>query len=386
MAIDLVAFGIALLAMVDHLFVAADAIGARWWLGPLYLVIPTALLWRRRLPVAVAVAVAAPIAVQSVVTGHPSEGLELVWPVAVALYSLGVYCPSYRQVSAGVAVVVAGMAVHDLNDTQSIFHEGQASEWAWGFWLLVELAVVLLGVWVGTQRRHHQLAAERAAAEAVAALQTRAAIEAERARIAGELHDVVTHNVNVVVLQAMAASGVLDSQPERARDPLAAIEASGREALVELRRLLGMLYDGQGSTGSTAPAPGIADLPELVAGVRHAGLDADLEVAGDAGQVSSALGLVVYRIAQEALTNTLKHAPHSHAQVRVECTDDAVEVEITDTGGAANPDTVVGGGRGLAGMRERAALFGGRLVAAPRVEGGFVVWVRLPRVGGADGG
>jgi signal transduction histidine kinase len=389
LAVDAAAFAVALGAMVAALFVFPGVVaGSRWWVVPLYLVIPTALLWRRRLPLAVSVVVSVPIAVQAVATGQPSEGLHLVWPVAVALYSLGAFS-SYRRVAIGVAVVVAAMTIHDVNDTQSIFHDGQSSEWAWAFWLLVEVAVILLGVWVGAQRRQHRLIGERAAAEQAAAARTQAAIEAERARIARELHDVVTHNVNVVVLQAMAASGVIDSQPQRARAPLAAIEASGREALIELRRLFGILYDGYDGAADGVPpppAPGLRTLPDLIEGVCRAGVDADLDVAGDVEGVPAAVGLAVYRVTQEALTNVLKHAPGSRATVRVHCRADAVEMEISDCGGAAHThDLAPGTGRGLAGMRERVTVFGGQLVTGPRADGGFGVWARLPlRVGDHD--
>lgn len=391
LAVDLVAAGVALVLMLGYLFAVGPAsAGSRWWLAPLFLMIPIVLLWRRRQPLPVTVAVAVPIAVQAVATGHPSEGAHLVWSVAVALYSLGAYATTHRQVVAGVAVLVTAMTVHDANDTHSIFHEGQASEWAWAFWLLVEVAVILLGVWVGTLRRQHRLVAERAATERELVARNQAAIAAERARIARELHDVVTHNVNVVVLQAMAADGVIDSQPERAHGPLAAIEASGREALVELRRLLGMLYDGQGdghgSGAPVAPAPGLADLPELVASVRRAGADVSFELTGCTASVPAALGLAVYRVAQEALTNVLKHAPGARAEVRVACTADAIEVEVVDGGAAHVHDgTVAGAGRGLTGMRERVALFGGHVVTGPRIDGGFGVWARLPLGAGVDG-
>jgi signal transduction histidine kinase len=377
--VDAAAFLIALFAMIDHLFIAADAVGSRWWLGPVYLVVPVALLWRRRFPVGVVVAVAAPIAVQAVITGRPSEGLELVWPIAVALYSVGAYAPSHRRVAIGVASMVAAMAVHDVNDP-GIFSDGQASEWAWAFWLLLGLvAPTLLGIFVGAERQRRRLRHEQIEAQRAHAAQAAAAVAQERSRIARELHDVVTHNVNVVVLQAMAASGVLDTQPERARAPLAAIEVSGREALIEMRRLLGMLSADGDEAAPLTPQPSFTDLAALVEGSRSAGLDVALDVTGDIETVPAAIALAVYRVAQEALTNVLKHAPGSTVTMRVACEPGAVEIEVVDSGATApNAATVEGGGHGLAGLRERVALFGGHIVAAPRLGGGFGVWARLP--------
>lgn len=377
--IDAAAVAIALVAMIDHLFIAADAVGSRWWLAPLYLLIPVALLWRRRLPVQVVVAIAVPVAVQAVVTGHPSEGLQLVWPISVALYSVGSYAGSYRQVAVGVGAMVAAMAVHDVNDP-AVYNGDSASKWAWAFWLLLGLvAPTLLGIFVGAERQRRRLRREQLEAEQLREAEAAAAVAEERARIARELHDVVTHNVNVVVLQAMAASGVLDTAPERARAPLAAIEESGREALVEMRRLLGMLRPDGVEAAPLSPQPGLADLTPLADGVRAAGLQVSLDIDGETAHVPAAVSLAVYRVAQEALTNVLKHAPGSAVTVRVSCEPAAVEIEVVDSGtGGPSAVAVKGGGHGLTGLRERVALFGGHLVAGPRVSGGFGVWARLP--------
>jgi signal transduction histidine kinase len=197
----------------------------------------------------------------------------------------------------------------------------------------------------------------------------RQAVADERARIARELHDVVTHNVSVMVVQAAAGNDVFDERPDQARAALAAIEQTGRQALGELRRLLDVVSDGN------APQPGLAQLDELVDHVRRAGVGVELTVDGTPRELPPALDLSAYRIVQEALTNTLKHAHASRATVRVRYAPGEVDVEVADDGvGAAS----TGGGRGLVGMHERVKLFGGELRAGPRPGGGFEVRARMP--------
>jgi signal transduction histidine kinase len=199
----------------------------------------------------------------------------------------------------------------------------------------------------------------------------RAASE-ERTRIARELHDVVTHNVSVMVVQAAAAGEIFDHDPERAREAIGAVEETGRRALNELRRLLGVVADDE---AGVVPQPGLARLGELVDRVRAAGLEVELIEEGTPGNVPEGVGLSAYRIVQESLTNTLKHAFASHVTVRVRHFGDAVEVEVTDDGvGAA----LHGEGRGLIGMRERVAFYGGELDAGSRAGGGYGVRARIP--------
>jgi signal transduction histidine kinase len=194
----------------------------------------------------------------------------------------------------------------------------------------------------------------------------------ERARIARELHDVVTHNVSVMVVQAAAAGEIFDTDPQRAREAIGAVEETGRRALNELRRLLGVVADDE---AGVLPQPSLDRLGELVDRVRAAGLEVELIEEGTPGDVPEGIGLSAYRIVQESLTNTLKHGFASHVTVRVRHTDDAVEVEVTDDGvGAA----LHGEGRGLIGMRERVALYGGELDAGSRAGGGYGVRARIP--------
>jgi signal transduction histidine kinase len=194
----------------------------------------------------------------------------------------------------------------------------------------------------------------------------------ERARIARELHDVITHNVSVMVVQAAAAGEIFDTDPQRAREAIGAVEETGRRALNELRRLLGAVADDD---AVVVPQPSLNRVGELVERVRAAGLEVELIEEGTPGDVPEGVGLSAYRIVQESLTNTLKHAFASHVTVRVRHSGDAVEVEVTDDGvGAA----LHGEGRGLIGMRERVALYGGELDAGSRAGGGYGVRARIP--------
>jgi len=197
----------------------------------------------------------------------------------------------------------------------------------------------------------------------------RAATE-EQARIARELHDVIAHNVSVMVVQAAAAGDVFDSQPQRARAALRAIEETGRAALTELRQLLA------GVRTEFEPQPRLTVLGPLVEGLRAAGLEVEVHVEGELGNLPAGLDLSAYRIVQEALTNTLKHAHASAAEVRITRTADAVDLEVLDDGVGAM--TANGDGHGLIGMRERASLVGGEVEAGPRPDGGFRVHARLP--------
>jgi signal transduction histidine kinase len=204
-----------------------------------------------------------------------------------------------------------------------------------------------------------------------------AAADAERARIARELHDVIAHSVSVMVIQAAGARTVMGSDPERASASLQSVERAGRDAMAEMRRLLGVL-DGGADRRTLAPQPGLADIRDLVARTRAAGLATDLRVEGEPAILSPALDLSAYRIVQEALTNAIKHAGPARAAVRVRWVRDALELEVSDDGRGPIAANGAGSGHGIAGMRERAALHGGSIRAGAGVEGGFAVRARLP--------
>src|SRR5207248_3034774 len=203
----------------------------------------------------------------------------------------------------------------------------------------------------------------------------REAVVEERARIARELHDVVAHNVSMMVVQAGAERRVVDAANGSTREVLQTIEQIGRSALTEMRRLLGMLRSD--ADDPLAPQPGLDDLPTLVGQVREAGLPVELQVDGERRELPVGIELSAYRIVQEALTNALKHAGEAHATVRVRYGADSLELEIVDDGAGARAP-VASGGHGLVGMRERVALYGGRLDAGRRPSGGFAVRVLLP--------
>jgi signal transduction histidine kinase len=220
---------------------------------------------------------------------------------------------------------------------------------------------------------------------------TRRALELERARIAGELHDVVTHNVSVMIVQAGAARQVLAAAPDQARSAMLAVEASGRAAMTELRHLLGLLGPpgaaDHGAAGDGAPAsqdlrpqPGLGQLRPLIDRVAAAGLPVDLHIGDLPHGLPPGLDLAAFRVVQESLTNVIKHAGRPHTSVNVDYRDGDLIVAVADAGrpaGAAGP-ALPGAGRGLLGLRERVALYGGELEAGPRQGGGWLVQTRIP--------
>lgn len=220
------------------------------------------------------------------------------------------------------------------------------------------------------EQANHELGAQRE-------LQAQAAVTVERGRIARELHDVVAHNVSMMVVQAGAAARVLHGDQPHVSDALDAIARTGRQTVDEMRTLLGVLRDDD-DRAALKPQPGLADLEPLLEGVRAAGLPVKLRIEGEPRTLPQAADLSAFRIVQEALTNSLKHAGPAIADVVVRYAPDEVRLEIRDTGrGRPNGN---GRGHGLVGMRERVAMFGGELDAAPQPEGGFAVRARLPVV------
>ena len=208
---------------------------------------------------------------------------------------------------------------------------------------------------------------------------TKRAVAAERASIARELHDVIAHNVSVMVVQAGANRVTPPAEPDAAREAFASIEATGRQALSETRRLLGLMRR-DGERQSPAPQPGLEHLTALADQVRTAGLPVTVLVRGDARPVPAGLNLSAYRIIQEALTNVLKHAGPAATEVLVRYLDRELQIQVTDHGPPAlpAPGGRKGSGHGLIGMRERVALYGGQLEVGPLPGGGFRVRACLP--------
>ena len=200
----------------------------------------------------------------------------------------------------------------------------------------------------------------------------------ERTRVARELHDIVAHSVSVMVIQAVAAGTVADRDPRAAHDALTLVQSCGREALSEMRRLVGVLRAGEVDDGIGVTRH-LSDLNALADRARAAGLPVEVHIAGDTRRLSPGVELAVYRVVQEALTNAIKHAGPARAEVRVRCADRAVELEITDTGrGPERSPGSPGSGNGLIGMRERVAVYGGELRAGARPAGGFQVCATIP--------
>jgi signal transduction histidine kinase len=204
---------------------------------------------------------------------------------------------------------------------------------------------------------------------------------AERARIAREMHDIVAHNLSVMIALADGATYAMESSPRRASEATQRVSATGRQALLEMRRLLGVLREEEAGAQPLAPQPSLDRLDDLLAQVHAAGIPVTIDLDGDPRQLPDGVQLTVFRVAQEVLTNTLKHAVRpASAHLALRCVHGAVELDVTNTGKRARPAAgaqPVSGGRGLHGMRERAAAYGGRLDAGPAPDGGWRVSLRL---------
>jgi signal transduction histidine kinase len=326
---------------------------------------------RRRFPLAVlATTVASGLAFAAL--GLPPETLALA--ILVAAYSVAAYSDRWVAL-AGLAAAAAGSAAIQL--TPGRFQNPTPVSNT-----LVIGAAWLLGYFVGVRRAYIARLEERTAEleQAREELAGRAVAE-ERLRLARELHDLVAHSMIVIAVQSGVGAHVASTQPEEAAKALAAIEATSRAALEELRRLLGVLRQDSEPKGDLTPVPGLADLDSLLAEVAKAGLAVRLRVEGTPSQLPTGVDLSAYRIVQEALTNVVKHAGPARAQVVVGYRDQAVTLEVTDDGrGGATlaGDSRAGTGHGLIGMRERVAAFGGDLETGPRPGGGFRVAARLP--------
>lgn len=349
----------------------ADAVA-----GLCFAAVHVVLVWRRRAPLTVfwlayGIAFAA-----SLGSGIRVQGAYPELELAIAVYTVARYSPRHR-----LALVVAAIAVPTVVAFLVV-----GTQWLpLAFVVSVVAATTLLGITVSTRQAYLAELEERARRlERERDQQATIAAAAERARIARDMHDVVAHSLTVMIALADGAGRSATGAPERAADAMAKVSATGREALGEMRRLLGVLQDAGDVGGGRSPQPGLDDLEALVAQVRSAGPRVTLAVDGVPGAWGPGAGLAVYRIVQEALTNTLKHAgPDAVARVRLRYAADGVEIEVTDDGGRAPRSAAVaaqqpGRGHGLAGMAERAAAFGGVVTAEPAGDGrGWRVHARL---------
>jgi signal transduction histidine kinase len=333
------------------------------------------LAWRRRAPRLVLAVTFAAMFV------HLVLGFQPTWAQAatlVALYTVAAHSPSRRSVATGllfaVGLVVYGLVAERMYPTGPV----EESIQGWVFTIVQYATAWFLG---DLQKRRHAYTARLEALNAQLAgeqeRRARWAVAEERGRIARELHDVVAHSVSVMVVQAGAARRSVAANPEQATAALTQIESTGRQALAEMRRLLGLLRDRRDGGEALAPQPSLAHLDSLVLAAREAGLPVELTVEGEPRPLPAGIDLSAYRIVQEALTNSLKHAGPARATVRICYGRAALEVQVWDDGRGAN-GRVDGEGHGLIGMRERVALFGGELEVGPRPGGGFRVAARLP--------
>ncbi|HEU4658657.1 MAG TPA: histidine kinase [Capillimicrobium sp.] len=347
--------------------------------GPLWAGILTAvgftvpLAWRRRHPLLVAAIVCAVI-VQAAAWTLPSEvSISPLLPLLIAAYSLGAHDDRGLR-TAWIGLVMTSLTVVAVS---ALMHST-----VWGDYVFPTL-IIGMG-WVGGRLlRARILLTAELHEEAVRAEEERErhaelAVAEERRRIARELHDVVAHSMSVMVVQAGGARRIGERDPARAAGAAAQIERTGREALSEMRRLLGVLRV-DGAETPLAPQPGMDRLAALVERARAAGLPVELAVEGDRRSLPAGVDLAGYRIVQEALTNAMKHAGSAPTSVRVRYGDDAVELEVANDEPARGATLrSEGAGHGLIGMRERARVVGGEVDAGPRPGGGFAVRARLP--------
>ena len=354
---------------VQSVWYRMDWIG---YLSPMLLALVSTLplAFRRRYPVAVLLVIGASMAGWFLRGGESPGAVFLAF--FVAIFSAAAYATNRRRSLFGygvLAILFFGLW----------WSEGQLDAW------LLFIFAFTTGIWLAgdtlrartVEAREHERRVGEIERQRATALRQAAA--EERARIARELHDVIAHNLSVIVIQAGAAQRVLDEQPDVAREALRQVEVTGRVAMTEMRRLLGVVRRGDDEP-LTVPQPGVASLDTLLDDVRAAGLTVTLRTSGDDRPLPPGVDVSVYRIVQEALTNTLRHAQATQATVDIRYLPASVEIEVADDGRGATDarwDTD-GGGHGLAGMRERAGLFDGAFEAGPRSSGGFAVRVTLP--------
>jgi signal transduction histidine kinase len=332
-----------------------------------------ALVWRRRHPLATVGAVIAAATAQAALLTDASQFSTTFLVLLLSAYSVAAYADGRRALlglagSWAVVCIVNVLSRDDMGFGDYLFPCALAT-FAW-------LA--------GRAVRHRSRLAEELHEVALRAEEDRethrrAAVAAERRRVAREMHDIVAHSISVMVVQAGGARRILERDPQRAAEAAALIERTGRDALAEMRLLLGVLRPGEQRPGRE-PQPGMAGLEQLVGRARAAGLPVELRVDGSRPELPQGLDLAAYRIVQEALTNALRHAGAAPTEVVVRYGPAALELVVADRGPAGGPPPVAAGarGHGLVGMRERARLYGGELHAGPRPGGGFEVRARLP--------
>ena len=335
------------------------------------LLLTVPLVLRLRFPLSTLALVVAGTVVGAALGSNPVTGPVLpVVAVLVALYAVGSRTKGLR-LAAGAAISFGGLLAASLVASRDV---GGALVIA----ILVTAAGLVVGGALGVLRFESELFAERESElERERDELARVAVAEERRRIARELHDVIGHSISVMGVQAGAVRSLLREDQRRERGALLAVERTGRQAVGEMRRLLGLLRTQVGSLGD--PTPSLRRLEQLVSDLREAGLSVRLTVDGDLSALSPGVDLAGYRICQEALTNALKHAPGANVEATVTCSDTALEIGVTNNGGAARHTPASHVGHGLVGMRERVRLYGGEFETGPTPGGGgFAVRARIP--------
>jgi signal transduction histidine kinase len=334
---------------------------------------PATLALRSLNPAAMAGTAAFVLLTQSMLGGRLTTTLTIAFASMLIAFSVGLLLPRRRGVAWAAVLLLA--AWFDRLVTQSPDF-GLLSDFA--FTLVIAVgAPFLAGAALRDRReRTEQLECLNRELEDQREQQAQLAAQEERARIAREMHDVVAHSVSLMVVQAGAARQLLDRDPQQSREALLSVESVGRQALGELRRSLGMLRNGD-DEAELAPQPGTKRLPELLEQARDVGLDVTLETDGHPVALSPGVDLAVYRIVQEALTNTVKHASASTATVRLSWKPDELDLSVVDDG-VGPPSATPSGGHGLVGMSERVMAYGGTLETGAASGGGFAVRARIP--------
>jgi signal transduction histidine kinase len=324
---------------------------------------------RRRWPVPVFLATALASLVYYVLDFGDGPGWIALF---IALYTLTAYGDGRRS------VLIAGVAIGVLTVGWAVAAADTVPRAAIG-WVFFRIAASVMAAALGESVRSRRAIAAEAQERARQAERTReeearSRVDAERLRIAREVHDTVAHAIAIINVQAGVTAYLLDKRPERARDALETIEQTSAQALHEMRAVLGVLRD---EDNGRVPHPGLGQVLELAAVAREAGLDINLEVTPSPAPLPSAVDHTAYRILQESITNVIRHAGLTRVTVAIDHGTDALEVRVSDEGAPVDASPA-GPGRGIAGMRERCGLLGGELTAGPRPGGGFEVKARLP--------
>jgi signal transduction histidine kinase len=337
-------------------------------LAAIALVTAGALLFRRRAPLVAPLVVAAGALVFTLLDPSAAYNTDTMFlPLLLSAWAAGSLLDWRQAATALAAILTAGWTV---------FIRAPDVPWTELIWLSFPLTgIFVISAAAARHSERARVAEERARRTEEEA---RRAVEDERSRITRELHDVLAHSVSVMTVQASAVRRLLNPEQEREREALMTVEDTGRQALSEMRRLLGIMRT-EAEIPALAPQPGLGTLPALIEQVRQSGLPVELTVEGQPVELPAGVDLSAYRIVQEALTNALRHAGPAHAWVAVRYVGDDVEIEVANDGRSQGESD--GAGHGLVGMRERVALCGGELESGPRPGGGFKISARLPVAG-----